>query len=624
MELIPLKPEQHQVILVPKATTDLPFFYHTKKKSLLNKNILYEGLDPQGRPMRWKTIPNRDPEIGVPGIDAHEVWMRLVKPTIDLRLNLYDEQSYVVPLGGCRYCLRMVGWGEGGFQARRLFKALNQIGMTNCIADIWIPTTETDERGDQVFRPIKASFTKMSIYAIGSTHLTEEQLKDGRFNFDFDLDDTIYIQLNPIEAQIQKSQPQRYIDNQYLFSVDPKARRAYELLAAKAYGVVKNKGTHFEVLYSWYVSHHHTLKRHYERRRVTQQIRDVNRDHLRKRYFERIEFATIKEPGKEIDWIIRFYPGETAKESIARILGYTAKRKQKPHLNRRDHPAFTDASQPIPMQQPTRKEPGEEASLLTQLTKRGIAAAQARKLLKAIEPEQQVMDQLEWGDYIVAQGSIKNPPGLYVSFIKDNLMPPDSFETSRKLGLKQDQAQTVSSRQQEDQHLQLAYADYRNQEIDKYVAQNHEEYERFYFVKKQESQAKFGGFADWKPELATKFVTVLARAEVAKRLPFDDFETFRSRLRQVESAPAQSPTQPEFPGPPTTQLAEYKPFVYLLALPAPGQGSHSKENIEVPKDQPLAVEEQLLTTTSLESGTGEPAAPPPSPSDSSDIPYIVV
>jgi hypothetical protein len=40
---------------------------------------------------------------------------------------------------------------------------------------------------------------------------------------------------------MQKHQGQRPIDNEYLFSVSPSARRWYELLAPKIFGVVENK-----------------------------------------------------------------------------------------------------------------------------------------------------------------------------------------------------------------------------------------------------------------------------------------------------------------------------------------------------------------------------------------------
>ena len=213
-ELIPINEGQHQVILVPKATTDLPFFYLTKQNIRLRQNINYEGVDAKGRPIRWQVFPNNNRAIGAPGIDAHEAWMRLVKPTFDWHRDS-GKALDILPLGKLREALRTVGWGEGGWEARRLLKALHQIGAASCVADLWIPTTHEDEDGNPTFQHINATFSKMTIYAIGSKHVTDEQLQDGQFNFEFDLEDTLYIQLNPIEIQIQKDQPQRFIDNQY-------------------------------------------------------------------------------------------------------------------------------------------------------------------------------------------------------------------------------------------------------------------------------------------------------------------------------------------------------------------------------------------------------------------------
>ncbi len=146
----------------------------------------------------------------------------------------------------------------------------------------------------------------MTIYAIGSKHLTEAELNDGQFKFDFNLDDTVYILLNPIEAEIQKNQPQRYIDNQYMFSVVPAAQRWYELLAAKIFGVIKNNGSYCEVRYSWYVNHHNTLKRYNTRKRVVYQMTRLVQDHLDCGYLTKVEYRVLKDPGQEIDWIIRY------------------------------------------------------------------------------------------------------------------------------------------------------------------------------------------------------------------------------------------------------------------------------------------------------------------------------
>ena len=551
-ELIQLEDGQHQVVLVPKATTDLPFFYLTKQKARLRENIRYEGEDTQGRPIRWQVFPNSNPAIGAPGIDAHEAWMRLVKPTFDWH-STSGQALGILPLGKLREALRVVGWGEGGWEARRLLKALHQIGAASCVADLWLPTVHKDEAGNPTFQHINATFSKMTIYAIGSKHLTDEQLADGKFDFDFDLEDTLYIQLNPVEVQIQKDQPQRYIDNQYLFSVKPTARRWYELVAPKIFGVVKNKGAYCEMRYSWYIEHHHTLKRYQERYRVVFQMNRLIEDHLKRGYINRVEYRPVKEPGKEIDWIIRYYPGEAAKESIARILSY-----QHTH-----HPGETErvsvrTDQPKLPRSVDAVEQAELDPLLVELTKRGITVSQAKNLLRLIEPAQQVMDQLEWGDYLVSQGAIKNPPGLYVTFIKDNLIPPDSFETSRKRRLRDEQSQAISTKEQEVERLALAYDDYRKREIDAYIDNHSEEYHQLYLERAQGAAAKFRDFPQWTPELRDRFLTAATRSELAKRIPFESFEYFIQR---------QAPVQPE--------VSQSPMFPLLLALPAPAgeQGS---------------------------------------------------
>lgn len=316
-ELIPLTAEQHPVTSLPKRTTELPFFYLTKKKELLQKNINYEGVDEAGRPIRWTVRPNRDPEIGAPSIDAHEIWVRLIIPTMEHYRTAADKIPEILPLGGVRKSLRMLGWGVGGHQARRLLRGLNQIGSAWCEADFFLPIL--DAVGQVKLVPIKGKFSRLSIYAIGEKHVTDEEVAAGKFDFDFDLDATIYLQLHNLERAIQESQERRYIDNQYMFSVEPTGRRWLEIMAAKIFGVVKNNGTHCEVRYSWYVKQHHTLKRHNSRKRVTDQMNHVAEDHILSGYILKPEYRAVKEPDQEIDFIIRYTPGPMAHQSTSRI-----------------------------------------------------------------------------------------------------------------------------------------------------------------------------------------------------------------------------------------------------------------------------------------------------------------
>jgi len=71
--------------------------------------------------------------------------------------------------------------------------------------------------------------------------------------------------------------------------------------------------------------------------------------------------------------------------------------------------------------------------VIAELAKRGVGEADARKLMAALPPGQPVLEQLEWGDYQIAQGrgKITNPPGFYISLLQRNVPVPSTFETSQ-------------------------------------------------------------------------------------------------------------------------------------------------------------------------------------------------
>jgi hypothetical protein len=324
-ELLPLKPEQHTLTFVPRLSLELPFFNLTLRKKDTPHVIKYVGRDDAGHPIRWEVYQDTSDEIGAPAVEAHEVWYLLVKPSIDSQRRLDGSIPEIIPLGGLRECLRKVGWSEGGFQARELIKALTQISFAGCVADLWIPIGEQDTEGRQKFLQVKGRFSRMSVYAIGEHHLTEEELTQS--NFDFDLADILYIRLDPLEAKLQQLQDRRILDNQYLFSLRPAARRWYELMAAKIFGVVSNKGTFCEIRYSWYIQHHHTLKRYVEHKRVRFQMDRVIKDHIESGYIVKSEYRAVKEPGQLIDYIIRYYPGPGATASLDRVQTHLRQRR---------------------------------------------------------------------------------------------------------------------------------------------------------------------------------------------------------------------------------------------------------------------------------------------------------
>src|SRR5215213_2776539 len=428
--LQPLKPKQHPVTPLPKFTTELPFFYLTKRKDLLSQPIDFHGTDPEDKPVRWRVTPN--PTIGAPGIEAHEVWVRLIKPALNAeRERRLGKLPSLIPLGSIRECLRTLGRSIGGWESRRLLKSIRQIGSAWCEADFWMPTVERDEEGRTRYRHIKGEFSRVSIYSIGSKHLTDEELEEGKFSFDFDLEDTVYLLLHPHEVEMQKHQGQRPTDNEYLFSVNPSARRWYELLAPKIFGVIENRKSHqegfCEIRYSWYVERHHTLKRHAERYRVVEQMNDLIEDHKAFGYVERVEYRAIKEPGQKIDFIIRYYPGEGARNSINRI--------------RSRHPRKKKAAQqefPLSQGSPPSLPPAETAAgaepraelLMARLTGKppegfGISQAKAQGLVKG--HREAVKEQLAAYPYRDLGKPKKNAAGWLIAAIEANYTLPAAY-----------------------------------------------------------------------------------------------------------------------------------------------------------------------------------------------------
>jgi hypothetical protein len=450
-ELIPLKTDQHTLTWVPRLTLELPFFNLTPRRKDIPKVIKYQGRDGAGRPIRWEVYQDTSEEIGAPAVEAHEVWYLLVKPSIDSRRLSNGMIPEIIPLGGIRECLRKVGWSAGGYQGRELIKALTQISFAGCVADLWLPTGEHDQDGRERFLQIKGRFSRMSVYAIGEHHLTEQELAESKF--EFELDDVLYIRLDPLEAKLQQLQDRRILDNQYLFSVNPAGRRWYELMAAKIFGVVNNKGQYCEIRYSWYVKHHHTLKRQYERFRVVEQMKRVVRDHMESGYISSVEYRAIKEPDEELDYIIRYYPGHAAGESMARIQGHIQRGKtrrrlpaERPQLTRTGKPnkGSEVTAQPLPSVALSVITAHHEELIGNLIVQFGIHAAKAYQLV--VNKSEHVTLQLEVWPFRDAKP--RNLAGWMIQAIEENYQAPLSYlEEKQRLKDRQraDAAQAAKS-----------------------------------------------------------------------------------------------------------------------------------------------------------------------------------
>ncbi|MFN8009052.1 MAG: hypothetical protein U0V70_18890 [Terriglobia bacterium] len=154
-----------------------------------------------------------------------------------------------------------------------------------------------------------------------------------------------------------------------------------------------------------------------------------------------------------------------------------------------------------------------DRELLHQLMKRGISETVSISLLKDLKPDQHVMDQLEWGDHLVLHSPNKhkffNPAGLYVYLIKDNAVPPETFESNRRRSLREAARQTHEKEEEQFAALQLAYMQYQEQQVDRFVQANPEEF----LILVEAKKAKLSQETHWKRIFAGKQDILQSAAE---------------------------------------------------------------------------------------------------------------
>ena len=372
----------------------------------------------------------------------------------------------------------------------------------------------------------------MSIYAIGSKHLTDEELLSGKFSFNFDLEDTVYLHLHPIEVEMQRNQPQQPIDNEYLFSVSPASRRWYELLAPKFFGVIENKSkgaTYCEIRYSWYIQHHPTLKRYYDRYRVVYQMNRLVRDHLSFGYISKVEYRAVRDAGQEVDYIIRYYPGDEAKASTNRI---------RSRISRKYNPLQLEFSIPtepaiLPAKAITNPEglDKENDELTAKLLEHGVHLGKARELVST-EPEE-VRRQLEYLPYRTVK---RNKGGLLRDAILGHWTAPDEYLELEKRQAEQQVSQERQKKKKADEAE--AVARLKNEEESKRAYFNYLK-DRIAQVEKSQSKA-FKAFIKDSAKKRTVIENDPTHKGTAKKIHlrlFDDEESHLERFRDFFGEP---------------------------------------------------------------------------------------
>jgi hypothetical protein len=181
----------------------------------------------------------------------------------------------------------------------------------------------------------------------------------------------------------------------------------------------------------------------------------------------------------------------------------------------------------------------------------GLAAHKAGKpgFIRATGPEifptafrsriigQQVIDQLEWGDFQIQQapiGEFYNPSGFYVQLVRENITPPQSFETSRKRELRQDALKTWQEEQEDRAALGLAYGAYLEQALEQYIRKNYSK--EFYTSSVRSKLAQLLSQDQrlkqrWDEETLYRIAEKRLREEIAARVSSMTFQEFSEQHR---------------------------------------------------------------------------------------------
>jgi hypothetical protein len=212
----------------------------------------------------------------------------------------------------------------------------------------------------------------------------------------------------------------------------------------------------------------------------------------------------------------------------------------------------TDDGRVTPTQAPQQFDP----VLIAELTVRGIDEKKAHKLLANLKPGQDknLVAQLEYAEQTVQQlqstsNQVRNPAGFIISMIERNAMLPDNFETSAQRKARQERERKEAERRASEearQELQWEYDNYRDAEIDRYIAANAAAFEALKDAKWKEDRERYS--------FATESMAKMsARMEMQKQITFLTFEEFLEHkkggigffLKPVEPSPFPEPTEPD-------------------------------------------------------------------------------
>jgi hypothetical protein len=423
-----------------------------------------------------------------------------------------EEQGRPIPklirLGSLRDIATELGMGGNTSVIKR---ALRQ----NASAFITVKVRYTNIEG--IEKTLEADFTRYSVIFTG------ERLPDKRRA------DCVYISLNDVYWSMLNDAPFRPQDYEYLKSLTPSAQRFYEIMGVKFYNAFRfNNPNASRITYSEYCSYS-AQQRYFDYEHFKKQMYKVHQPHKQSGYLAGVSYEAMLDGEGRPDWMMLYVPGPKARNEYDFFMG-------KPGLLEEPAEIFaecvTDVTAEVVTEPAPSSGPGEyDQEIIAAMLKRGISEKQAQALLGGVREGQAVLEQLEYADYRIAcepLGTFRNPPGFYISVIRDNTPVPESFETSRKRAERVEQEGRLEQECRRRLELEVSYERYKRELVEQYIREELTAVEHDALIEQHKKNylAQFRNATHWSVESLHSVATSAAASDIAKRVPVQPFEEF--------------------------------------------------------------------------------------------------
>lgn len=497
------------IIRTETVLSKLPI-HNLAKKGSINVRIIKKNDQGQIE-LLWKISPSRD--HGEPRQLAYKLDTIVINRRLD---ELGRPLPKIIPLGSWRQICRDLGLQPTGQNIDCIKKSLLQNAFAGITAILSYKSTRGT--GKRLGGERGVAFTRYSVRWYG------DQLPNGQKA------DGVYVVLNPEYWEILNDAPVRPLNYDYLKELPPAAQRFYEIVSYKIFAALNNRQPEAKLPYSEFCLFS-AQQRYYELWKVKRQMTPIHRRHLESGYLKALRYEEVTDAEGMPDWDMFYTPGPKARAEYAAFMRRSQLAQTPTQTSKGPDQRETIVTAP-PTSPDTPSMPGQgiDRALVAQLTRRGITPSRAQKLLSNLAPGQEVTDQLEWGDHVIAQNpqGFRNPPGFYVSLIRDNVIPPATFENDRRRRLREERERAYQQWLFEEQQVRFDYDRYREEQKERYIKENltQEHYQQLLQAKKRHFKRQY-------PRLPDQTLTDMAhgaiRGEIEPQVTFLSFEDWKEQ-----------------------------------------------------------------------------------------------